>query len=355
MQNDFLKVKNEKIIIQHETLLEKKAFKERENLYLNDILDLEEKLSSHDRIVYKMGQSIQTIHMLGKKPNKVYDPFLKARLGYTNPRRLKKAITAQPKMYDCHLIHSNKLVIHSTDSKETLEDVEEGRNKMRHKMVQIDYEKLNALYETFVPQQELSDEQTYFSIPSTSDNGSKSKDVPSESPGLKMPKESQLLKMIDTLGDTIVSFQTRINKTFLQDTERRCLSDSQNELREFYKTDVISMSRSLYKTLSEIKEELIEEVQEMLNIFETIEQKVNEKYPTEILLQNEIDRILEVSLTSEIRDCVLLLVEQQKHEWLKVKLDKRSSDSRDIQANLLKRIKILENDFQRSQAQSIAF
>ncbi|GKB94988.1 hypothetical protein Tco_0981125 [Tanacetum coccineum] len=312
IQNDFLKVENEKIIIQHETQLEKKAFKEREDRYLDDILDLEEKLSSHDRIVYKMGQSIQTIHMLGKKPNKVYDPFLKAGLGYTNPVRLKKAIAAQPKMYDGDLIHNNKLVIHSTDSEETLEDAKESRNKMRHKMVQIDYEKLNALYETFVPQQELSAEQTYFSIPSTSDNGSKSKDVPSESP------------------------------------ERRWLSDSQNELREFYKTDVILMSRS-------IKEELIEEVQEMLNIFVTMEQKVNEKSPTEILLQNEIDRLLEVSLTSEIRDCVLLSVEQQKHELLKVELEKSSSDSRDIQANLLKRIKILENDFQRSQAQSIAF
>ncbi|GJV26679.1 retrovirus-related pol polyprotein from transposon TNT 1-94 [Tanacetum coccineum] len=229
IQNDFLKVENEKIIIQHETKLEKKAFKEREDRYLDDILDLEEKLSSHDRIVYKMGQSIQTIHMLGKKPNKVYDPFLKAGLGYTNPERLKKAIVAQPKMYDGDLLHSNKLVIHSTDSEETLEDAEESQNKMRHKMVQIDYEKLNALYETFVPQQELSAEQTYFSIPSTSDNGSKSKDVPSES------------------------------------------------------------------------------------------------------------------------------TEQQKHELLKVKLEKSASDSRDIQANLLKRIKILENDFQRSQAQSIDF
>ncbi|GJS30831.1 hypothetical protein Tco_0491451 [Tanacetum coccineum] len=107
--------------------------------------------------------------------------------------------------------------------------------------------------------------------------------------------------------------------------------------------------------MSEIKEELIEEVQEMLNIFETMEQKVNEKSPTEILLQNEIDRILEVSLTSEIRDCMLVSVEQQKHELLKVELEKSSSDSRDIQANLLKRIKILENDFQRLQDQSIAF
>ncbi|GJU25522.1 hypothetical protein Tco_1164143 [Tanacetum coccineum] len=209
--------------------LEKKAFKEREYRYLDDILDLEEKLSSHDRIVYKMGQSIQTIHMLEKKPNNVYDPFLKAGLGYTNPVRLKKAIATQPKMYDGDLIHNNKLVIHLTDSEETLEDVEEIRNKMRHKMVQIDYEKLNALYETFVPQHELFVEQTYFSIPSNSDNDSKSKDVPSESP------------------------------------------------------------------------------------------------------------------------------EQQKHELLKVELEKSSSDSRDIQANLLKRIKILENDFQRSQAQSIAF
>ncbi|GJW75929.1 hypothetical protein Tco_0135299 [Tanacetum coccineum] len=296
--------------------LEKKAFKEREDRYLDDIIDFEEKLSSHDRIVYEMGQSIQTINMLGKKPNKVYDHFLKAGLGYTNPKRSKKDIVAQPKMYDGDLLHSNKLVIYSIDSEETLEDAEESRNKMRHKMVQIYYEKLNAFYETFVPQQELSAEQTYFLIPSTSDNGSKSKDVPSESPGLKMSIESRLLKMIDTLGDTIIGFQTRINKTFLQDKERRWLSDSQNELREFYKTNVIPMSVSLYKTLSEIKEELIEEVQEMLNIFVTMEQQVNEKSPTETLLQNEIDRLLKVSLTSEIRDCVLLSVEQQKHELL---------------------------------------
>ncbi|GKE46622.1 hypothetical protein Tco_1477880, partial [Tanacetum coccineum] len=98
--------------------------------------------------------SIQTIHMLEKKPNKVYDPFLKDGLGYTNPVRLKKAIAAQPKMYDGDLIHNNKLVIHTTDSEETLKDAEE----------------------------KLSAEQTYFSIPSTSDNGSTSKDVPSKSP-----------------------------------------------------------------------------------------------------------------------------------------------------------------------------
>ncbi|GJT30053.1 putative ribonuclease H-like domain-containing protein [Tanacetum coccineum] len=92
LQKEVYQVENEKLIIQHETKLKKQDFQEKENRYLDDILDLQEKLSSHDRIVYKMGQSIQTIHMLGKKPNKFYDQFLKIGLGYQNPERLKKAI-----------------------------------------------------------------------------------------------------------------------------------------------------------------------------------------------------------------------------------------------------------------------
>ncbi|GJV53425.1 hypothetical protein Tco_1449166 [Tanacetum coccineum] len=113
--------------------LAKKTFKERENRYLDDIVDLEEKLSSHDRIVYKI-----------------------AGLGYKNPERLKKVITVQPKMYHGEMLHSTNLKIDSPDSEETLEDAKEIRLKMRNKMVQLDYGKLNALYETFVPQQEPS-------------------------------------------------------------------------------------------------------------------------------------------------------------------------------------------------------
>ncbi|GJZ50561.1 retrovirus-related pol polyprotein from transposon TNT 1-94 [Tanacetum coccineum] len=94
-----------------------------------DIVDLEEKLSSHERIIYKMGKSFQMIHMLGKKPNKVYDPFLKAGLGYQNPERLKKAIAAQPKMYDGDLLHYDKLIIDSPDSEGTSKDAEENRIK----------------------------------------------------------------------------------------------------------------------------------------------------------------------------------------------------------------------------------
>nr|GEW04273.1 hypothetical protein [Tanacetum cinerariifolium] len=143
--------------------------------YLKDIVDLQEKMSSHDRIVYKMGQSIRTIHMLEKSPNKVYDPFLKVRLGYKNPKRLKKAITAKPKMYDGHKLDSTNLIIDSPNSEETLEDAKESRLKMRNKMIQLDYVKLNAIFETFFPQQEPSAEQIYFSIASPSTESSVSK------------------------------------------------------------------------------------------------------------------------------------------------------------------------------------
>nr|GEW07385.1 hypothetical protein [Tanacetum cinerariifolium] len=70
--------KNVETVPSYDATAVSQVYQEREDQYLDDILDLEEKLSSHDRIVYKIGQTIQTIHMLGKKPNKIYDPFLKA-------------------------------------------------------------------------------------------------------------------------------------------------------------------------------------------------------------------------------------------------------------------------------------
>ncbi|GJV37663.1 hypothetical protein Tco_1410140 [Tanacetum coccineum] len=100
--------------------------------------------------------------MLGKQPNKVYDPFLKAGLGYKNPERLKKAIVAQLKMYHGEMLHSANLKTDSPASEETLEDAKE----------------------------KPSVEQTYFSFPSTSNDSSESKEVTSDLPIPKMPKES---------------------------------------------------------------------------------------------------------------------------------------------------------------------
>ncbi|GJT65200.1 hypothetical protein Tco_1016680 [Tanacetum coccineum] len=128
----------------------------------------------------------------------------------------------------------------------------------------------------------------------------------------------------------------QIDVTLLEDRKRRWMSDSHNSLREFYKADVILMYVSLSKTLKELKQELMEEVQEMLNILESIEQNVEEKSPKEHIFQTEIDRLLEVSLTREIRDCVLISIAEQKNKLLENEIEKFSNDFKDIQANLLK-------------------
>ncbi|GJV90660.1 retrovirus-related pol polyprotein from transposon TNT 1-94 [Tanacetum coccineum] len=337
--------------IRNETELSKKAFKERENSYLEEIVDLTEQLMSYDQIVLKMGQSIQTIHMLAKKPNKVYDPFLKAGLGYQNPERLKKAIKAQPKMYNGDSLHSTKLEIDSLDSKETLENAEESRLKMKDKMIQLNYEKLNAFYETFVPQTEFPVEQTYLSYASTSNVSSESSAEMSDLPVKKMPNESKLLNLFVKLEKTIGQLQTGIDETLLKDRSIALIFDDQDELRQFYKTGVIPMSINLRICSNEKKQEIKEEVNEMFDIFESMEEKVEKQSQTDKKIQNEINRLLETSLTREIRDCVFLFVEKHKNELLILEIERISRDSKDIQTTMEKRIKILENYFKRPEAQ----
>nr|GEW73203.1 integrase, catalytic region, zinc finger, CCHC-type, peptidase aspartic, catalytic [Tanacetum cinerariifolium] len=79
-------------------------------------------------------------------------------------------VDAEPK-YDAEAILKVGLSKSQTsqDTEDTSEDAKEGRLKIKDEMIQLDYEKLNALYDTYVPKKEPSAEQTYFSTPSTSD------------------------------------------------------------------------------------------------------------------------------------------------------------------------------------------
>ncbi|GJT25649.1 hypothetical protein Tco_0895586 [Tanacetum coccineum] len=74
---------------------------------------------------------------------------------------------------------------------------------------------------------------------------------------------------------------------------------------------------------------------------------------SEKLIINSTDS--EETLKDAEENYVLLSAARQKHDLLKDELEKSSNDFKEIQANLLNRIKILENDFQRPQAQSIDF
>ncbi|GJZ89462.1 hypothetical protein Tco_0661244 [Tanacetum coccineum] len=147
---------------------------ENEDQYHDTVLNLKAKAKKNVDTVLKIRNSLQGMFMLGQKPMSFYDSKLKHRLGYPNPYTLKKAISQNPKLYDAFCLHDSKIYMNIRDTEGILEDATKSQIKMKNKMKvpiaiekkqnvsTIDYKKLNALYEDFVPQKELSTEQKYF-------------------------------------------------------------------------------------------------------------------------------------------------------------------------------------------------
>ncbi|GKA90346.1 hypothetical protein Tco_0812216 [Tanacetum coccineum] len=144
----------------------KKDFSEKQDKYIEEIMDLEKKKKALDNIVYKTGQTIQTLHML-TKPQAFYDNTHKTALGYQYPLFLCKAQRKQPVMYYGSALVEKHDAISVLDTEETLKLAKESRLKMntnqndqivKEKKVDItpiDYASLNKLNEYFVPQKQL--------------------------------------------------------------------------------------------------------------------------------------------------------------------------------------------------------
>ncbi|GJR29340.1 hypothetical protein Tco_1105572 [Tanacetum coccineum] len=88
------------------------------------------------------------------------------------------------------------------DTKEILNDAE-SQVKMKEKQFQVNYENINSLYDTFVPQTELSLEQEYFSDPYTSNVSSESSLEKLDVLNKNMPNESKLLTPFGNLDKEI--------------------------------------------------------------------------------------------------------------------------------------------------------
>ncbi|GKE69389.1 hypothetical protein Tco_1527461 [Tanacetum coccineum] len=103
--------------------------KEKEKKYMDKEIDLEKQIKELDDIVYKVGQSAQTVHMI-MKPQVFYDDTHKQALGYQNPFYLKKAQRIKPILYDGSVISRKHDVIYVVDEEETLILEEEIRSEM---------------------------------------------------------------------------------------------------------------------------------------------------------------------------------------------------------------------------------
>nr|GEX72523.1 integrase, catalytic region, zinc finger, CCHC-type, peptidase aspartic, catalytic [Tanacetum cinerariifolium] len=102
---------------------------EKEAMNIDKEIDLEKKVKELDNIVYKMGKSAQTVHMI-MKPQVFYDNNLKQALGFQNSFHLKKAQQIRLMLYDGSVIAKETNVISIADSKETLMLKEERMYKI---------------------------------------------------------------------------------------------------------------------------------------------------------------------------------------------------------------------------------
>ncbi|GJY32243.1 retrovirus-related pol polyprotein from transposon TNT 1-94, partial [Tanacetum coccineum] len=103
------------------------ALTEKTEKYDREIA-LEKKIKQLDNIIFKRGQSAQTVHMMTK--SKIcYDHSTKQAIGFEKPFYLKKVRESKPKLYDGNVILKMDTVV-IPDSDETLMLYEESRSKM---------------------------------------------------------------------------------------------------------------------------------------------------------------------------------------------------------------------------------
>ncbi|GJT19484.1 hypothetical protein Tco_0878190 [Tanacetum coccineum] len=111
-----------------------KVFKQKEDKFLEEFLDIKRLKEKVEDRLYKQDQSVQTVHMLCK-PKLFYDEKNKVAIGYKYPLCLTHAKQVQPDLYNCHvLVMSNhaRPVVH--DSEDTREIAEITRKRMLLKM-----------------------------------------------------------------------------------------------------------------------------------------------------------------------------------------------------------------------------
>ncbi|GJY02905.1 retrovirus-related pol polyprotein from transposon TNT 1-94 [Tanacetum coccineum] len=236
-------------------------------------------------------------------------------------------ISENPKLYDASYLHNSKVHVNVCDTEEILKDATKSQIKMENKLKDpiviekkqnfhlIDYEKLNALCETFIPRVELSLEQKYFS--SASENPTRAST--SSSPPVTMPK---------TTPKSI--FFTSQDETLLND---------------FCYKEVTLILDYLHTVFKAIQTEFPQEVKAMTDVFESIESDLDATWKQHEILNNQL---LGATLKHDIEKCVLMCFDSMNDD-LNNEIGKVMRESIDVQENLLKRIKILKNDFQRCQ------
>nr|GFB53991.1 hypothetical protein [Tanacetum cinerariifolium] len=115
------------------------------------VRELTDKLSAHQ----------ETISILSKQ-KEAQIKLYKTREDKEIDKVIEKAQRANPYLYDIGCYNGNLALMLTPDSDEVIRLEKESRSKLSDLIRPFDYDKLNSLYDLFVPQREKSSEQRYF-------------------------------------------------------------------------------------------------------------------------------------------------------------------------------------------------
>ncbi|GKE15063.1 hypothetical protein Tco_1422640, partial [Tanacetum coccineum] len=119
----------EKVLIAHKEIIsrisqqkkaQKKSYKTREDKELEKMVALENKIKVLDDIVYKTGQSVQTLNMLNRNCKK----------SFVKPEFFKKAQRENPRLYNIGCYNDNLALMLAPESDETIRLTKESRSKL---------------------------------------------------------------------------------------------------------------------------------------------------------------------------------------------------------------------------------
>ncbi|GJY37996.1 hypothetical protein Tco_0424360 [Tanacetum coccineum] len=366
---------NEEIVqlLQKTQTIFKQTQRDKEEKYLNDIIQLQDKIKDLENVVCKMGRSTDTLRLLTNEQKAFRDNLRKSGVGYNGSCVLSQAYAKIPKLYRAYELCDKNEQLHVFDSEETLEDAEKSQLKMNEfqkdekiqelKIQPIDYEKLNKLYKEFVPQKQLSEpsvKQTCsspYSIPFV--KILETKTMPSELP------------LINELFNIKVGFE-KLSLLIHQNSKRESIfytSKAEIKRNDFCQEKVKPLLNELQVYFDDFQNLFQRDIKEMKDAFEQ-----NDVYLDEIENQNDLlkDQLLEASLTADIKNLVITSCMEIRNKDLHDQIERISKDSKDVSnesktvdtacndafegtQGLSKRIVELEKDLSKSEAKGIAF
>ncbi|GJY13342.1 retrovirus-related pol polyprotein from transposon TNT 1-94 [Tanacetum coccineum] len=281
----------------------KNDLKMEENRNIDREIALEKKIKQLDNIIFKRGQSAQTVHMMTK--SKIcYDHSTKQAIGFEKPFYLKKVRESKPKLYDGNVILKMDTIV-IPDSDETLMLCEESRSKMLLKeqdpMVvknkvntkPINYAVLNNDYnKRFVRQSDLYSEHAYWkatSVPALDPSHS------STTIKVEVPKELPKVSMVYTSLKELKRYLTGFDLVVKERTTATAITEGTwgfEHTKACFRDEIIPFIKELKDIFNNFNQYLVEELADVQKVFYQMEQAVEQHRLESRTFEVKINQVL---------------------------------------------------------------